>query len=159
MCFAANKEQSCDLNKLLTHSPNNRALHSTSAYMRLRAEEIPNSWRSLSVCASVRYNCLSPGMWAHCGVTCMSCGEKKHSQSHKQLKLKFTSKSGAFLNPNSVLIIALSSLVNYIKRCDFIRARTIGNFLLTDHDQQTMCFELHCIETLSSSLLLCDILN
>lgn len=57
-------------------------------------------------------------------------GEKKRSQRDKQLKLKSTSKSGAFLNPNSVLIIALSTVVNYIKRCDFMRARSIDNFFL-----------------------------
>lgn len=44
--------------------------------------------------------------------------ENKHSQSHKQLKLKPTSKSGAFLNTDGVLIIALSTVGDYIKRCD-----------------------------------------
>lgn len=86
----------------------------------------------------VRYNCLSPGdvssLWSHMHVL---RGDKKHSQRHKQLKLKSTSKSGAFLNPGA-LIIALPAAVNYMKRCDFMRARSIHNY-----DQHTMCLFLN----------------
>lgn len=101
-----------------------------------------------------------PRVVAHCRVTCVSCGgKKKQSQSREQLKLRPTSKCGDFLNPGTVLIIALSTVVNYIKRCDLMHARSINNFFLSMTNTRYACLSAPDpdeTETLSSFFEFCS---